>query len=151
MKAEFLLAGVAASKKTAPGACPRRASASCRLFLLPVFRNHALIVQNHPGDDSSRLLILNTLASYYIEHAISLSPNDTFTDCMNIALGVDELLAKAAQLLNKAEAFNRFDPFTLVGKGNTRIVCNQTRQTYYLCVCCFPIFLYFSLCLMVKE
>lgn len=67
------------------------------------------------------LLLLNTLASYYIESAKKLGENMTLPAC-NPSGGdrtAQQLLQQAAELLNNAEMISRSNKFTFVGKGES--------------------------------
>ena len=71
-------------------------------------------------DDPERnLLLLNTLAAYYIEAAKKLGDKETLPAC--VPSGGDrtaqQLIKQAAELLNDAERISRSNKFTFLGKG----------------------------------
>jgi tetratricopeptide (TPR) repeat protein len=62
-------------------------------------------------------LILNTLASYYIECARDINGTGKTYQTVSGDRSSDELLAEATQLLNKADQIDHLDAMTLIGKG----------------------------------
>lgn len=83
-----------------------------------------------PNDTAHRLtktekhlLLLNTLASFYIESAKGLQENQTLPSCNPAIADRDSstLLRQSAELLNEAEQISKTDKFTFTGKGTSRV------------------------------
>lgn len=64
------------------------------------------------------LLLLNTLASYYIDSAKKLKENETMPSVNSTEPRTSMmLLNQSLEILNEAEKISRTDKFTYVGKG----------------------------------
>ena len=84
-------------------------------------------------DDPERnLLLLNTLAAYYIETAKKLGDKDMFPAC-NPSVGdrnAQQLIKQAAELLNDAERISRSNKFTFLGKGMVSIKSDCSEYSF---------------------
>ncbi|KAJ8330997.1 hypothetical protein BDV3_002880 [Batrachochytrium dendrobatidis] len=77
--------------------------------------------RNSRREENSLILILNTLASHYIEKAKSESDPSIH----------DQFIANATQILNDAERLDRMHLYTIVGKANVMLSRNQLDQALY--------------------
>ncbi|KAJ3299975.1 protein required for normal CLN1 and CLN2 G1 cyclin expression [Borealophlyctis nickersoniae] len=84
----------------------------------------------------SRLLLLTTLASYYIELAKTLSEDRTHVYPDDVAneygpRSKERLLSDATQLLNRADQVDMWEAHTWVGKGNIQLARKAYQQAQY--------------------
>ncbi|KAI8901967.1 hypothetical protein BC833DRAFT_575185 [Globomyces pollinis-pini] len=76
-------------------------------------------------DNTDRhVLLLNTLAAYYIESAKSLKENETLPSATSLEepRSVRDLLDLASRLVNEAERIVRLNKFTFLGKANIHLI-----------------------------